>query len=146
MSFPWAFYILLAQYDGEPFGSFPRWAIPLIISVVGSAGNFLFLNFGKLLIFSVVFLTTFRRKLDDPPPYYFLMPILSFLTCVLWIFVEANEVVGLLTTLGVLWNIDNVVMGLTFLAWANSVGDFVADTSLARIGRARTAVSYRLRK
>ena len=37
--------------------------------------------------------------------------------------------------------IDSIIMGLTFLAWANSIGDFVADTSLARIGKARTAVS-----
>ena len=56
------------------------------------------------------------------------------------IFTEANEVVGLLTALGVMWNIPTTIMGLTFLAWANSVGDLVADISLARVGKARTAV------
>ena len=65
---------------------------------------------------------------------------MGFLSSILWIFVEANEVVGLLTALGVFWKIDSVIMGLTFLAWANSIGDFVADLSLARIGKARTAV------
>lgn len=32
-------------------------------------------------------------------------------------------------------------MGLTFLAWANSVGDLVADISLAKVGKAKTAVA-----
>ena len=59
----------------------------------------------------------------------------------LWIGVTANEVVGLLSSLGVFWNIPSTIMGLTFLAWANSIGDLVADVSLSRIGKARTAVS-----
>merc|ERR1712131_487828 len=60
----------------------------------------------------------------------------------LWIGVTANEVVGLLSSLGVFWNIPSTIMGLTFLAWANSIGDLVADVSLSRIGKARTAVSF----
>ena len=32
-------------------------------------------------------------------------------------------------------------MGLTLLAWANSVGDLVADISLAKVGKAKTAVA-----
>ena len=32
-------------------------------------------------------------------------------------------------------------MGLTFLAWANSIGDLVADLSLAKVGRAQTAIA-----
>ena len=30
---PWAFYLLLMQYGEDPFGSFPRAAIPAIIGV-----------------------------------------------------------------------------------------------------------------
>ena len=51
-----------------------------------------------------------------------------------------QELVGVLTCLGYFWNINNVVMGLSLLSWANSIGDFVADYSLAKAGRARTAV------
>jgi sodium/potassium/calcium exchanger 6 len=86
-------------------------------------------------------LTTYKLPLNEPPKYYFLFTIPGFLCTVLWIYVEANEVVGVLTSLGIFWKIDSVIMGLTFLAWANSVGDFVADVSLAKVGRARTAVS-----
>ena len=87
-------------------------------------------------------------SLKEPPKgklswfYPALFIPMGFLSSILWIFVEANEVVGLLTALGVFWKIDSVIMGLTFLAWANSIGDFVADLSLARIGKARTAVIY----
>ena len=94
---------------------------------------------------------------DTPPAYYFLFTIVSFLTSVLWIYTIANEVVGVLTTLGFykyisflqlnlfgtgfLWQIDSAIMGLTFLAWGNSVSDFVADVSLTKLGKQRTAVS-----
>ena len=82
-----------------------------------------------------------RNNKQSPPIWYSFFSLPSFLVCILWIFILANEVVAVLTTLGIMWNIDSIIMGLTFLAWANSIGDFVADTSLARIGKARTAVS-----
>ena len=40
-----------------------------------------------------------------------------------------------------MWGVEDAIMGLTFLAWANSVGDLVADISLARVGKASIAVS-----
>ena len=46
-----------------------------------------------------------------------------------------------MTALGFMWNIPSSIMGLTFLAWANSVGDLVADISLAKVGKAKTAVA-----
>lgn len=57
----------------------------------------------------------------------------------LWIYTLANEMVSLLTGLGMFWNIDGEVVGLTFLAWANSIPDLVANVSFARGGKARTA-------
>lgn len=63
------------------------------------------------------------------------------ITAMLWIGVEANEIVGLLTALGIFWKIPSAIMGLTFLAWANSIGDLVADISLAKLGKAKTAVA-----
>ena len=73
--------------------------------------------------------------------YYRYFVYISFFTCILWIYTEANEVVGLLTALGFIWKIESAIMGLTFLAWANSVGDLVSDISLAKAGKARTAVA-----
>ena len=61
-----------------------------------------------LMFFSVIFF--FGRKYkDSPPSWYSFFTISSFLTCILWIFTLANEVVAVLTTLGIMWNIDRRV-------------------------------------
>lgn len=120
---PWLWYILLKQYEQPDFGSFPRYACAIIASLCLTA-----------LLF-------FTSKLDKAPFYYKHFVYVAFFNCILWIYTEANEVVGLLTALGIMWGVPQAIMGLTFLAWANSVGDLVADISLARIGKAQTAVA-----
>ena len=82
-----------------------------------------------------------RDSFSTSKVYYRYFVYISFFTCILWIYTEANEVVGLLTALGFIWKIESAIMGLTFLAWANSVGDLVSDISLAKAGKARTAVA-----
>ena len=49
------------------------------------------------------------------------------------------SVVNILAALGVFWDISNTIMGILILAPANSIGDFVADTSLARSNKVITA-------
>jgi len=49
------------------------------------------------------------------------------------------SVVNILAALGVFWDISNTIMGILILAPANSIGDFVADTSLARNNKVITA-------
>ena len=46
---------------------------------------------------------------------------------------------NILAALGVFWNVSNTIMGILILAPANSIGDYVADTALARSGKAVTA-------
>ena len=41
-------------------------------------------------------------------------------------------VVNILAALGVFWNVSNTIMGILILAPANSIGDYVADTALAK--------------
>jgi sodium/potassium/calcium exchanger 6 len=52
---------------------------------------------------------------------------------ILWIYLIANEIVSLLETLGVIFNISQAVLGI-ILAWGNSVSDYVADVVVARKG------------
>lgn len=47
---------------------------------------------------------------------------LGFLVSALWINAVATEVVNVLRTLGVVFQLSNTVLGLTLLAWGNSIG------------------------
>ena len=57
----------------------------------------------------------------------------------MWIYSICNEVVNILAALGIFWNVSNTIMGILVLAPANSIGDYVADTALARSGKLVTA-------
>ena len=66
---------------------------------------------------------------------------LGFLAAVVWMYVLANEVVTLLKAFGVVFGLSDVILGLTVLAWGNSIGDFISDTSVARSGMPRMGFS-----
>ena len=54
---------------------------------------------------------------------------------IIWFYLVANELVATLESLGAVFNIDSSILGLTVLAWGNSIGDFVANLILACNGR-----------
>ena len=53
---------------------------------------------------------------------------------VLWIYSLADEIVGILHAVGIVADIDAAVLGLTVLAWGNSIGDLITDCALAKAG------------
>ncbi|CRG89842.1 Putative cation exchanger C3A12,06c [Talaromyces islandicus] len=74
-------------------------------------------------------------QLSQPPNW--LRPVLSFIGFIVgicWIATIADEVVSLLKTLGVIMNISDSLLGLTVFAVGNSLGDLVADVTVARLG------------
>ena len=42
--------------------------------------------------------------------------------------------VSLLVTIGLILNVSNTILGLTVLAWGNSLGDLVADVAVSKDG------------
>jgi sodium/potassium/calcium exchanger 6 len=75
------------------------------------------------------------RELSQPPNW--LRPVLSFIGFIVgicWIATIADEVVSLLKTVGVIMNISDSLLGLTVFAVGNSLGDLVADVTVARLG------------
>lgn len=58
-----------------------------------------------------------------------------------WMDMVAGEAVAVLTSLGHMWHMNMAVLGLTVLAWGNSIGDLVADVSVARAGSPDMAVT-----
>ncbi|KAE9237065.1 hypothetical protein PF005_g810 [Phytophthora fragariae] len=62
-------------------------------------------------------------------------------TCVCWIYAVANELMALLVAVGYITHASNSLLGLTVLAWGNSVGDFITDVSVARAGFPQMAIA-----
>lgn len=54
--------------------------------------------------------------------YVQLFSLLGFIVSALWINTVASEVVGVLHLLGIVLHLSNTVLGLTLLAWGNSIG------------------------
>ncbi|XP_048369638.1 mitochondrial sodium/calcium exchanger protein [Sphaerodactylus townsendi] len=90
------------------------------------------------LLAVIVFCTT---KNEEPPRYHIVFAFLGFLVSAMWINAAATEVVNILRTLGVIFRLSNTVLGLTLLAWGNSIGDTFSDLTMARQGYPRMAFS-----
>uniref|UniRef100_A0A674F4D6 Solute carrier family 8 member B1 n=1 Tax=Salmo trutta TaxID=8032 RepID=A0A674F4D6_SALTR len=104
-------------------GQFPVWALTLLFGLFLSA---------------IVFLTTSN---DQPPAYHLVFSLLGFVVSAMWISAAASEVVSILHMLGVVLSLSNNLLGLTLLAWGNSIGDCFSDITIARQGYPRMALS-----
>ncbi|XP_040010925.1 mitochondrial sodium/calcium exchanger protein [Xiphias gladius] len=104
-------------------GQFPLWLLTLLLG---------------LFLAAIVFCTTTN---DCPPKYHPLFALLGFMVSAVLISATASEVVGLLHMLGVVLSLSNTVLGLTLLAWGNSIGDCFSDITIARQGYPRMAIS-----
>jgi sodium/potassium/calcium exchanger 6 len=93
---------------------------------------------GSLIVFAILLLTTTP---DKAPKYRFLLCFLGFVVSISWISTIANEVVGVLKTFGVILGISDAILGLTIFAVGNSLGDLVADITVARLGYPVMALS-----
>ena len=71
------------------------------------------------------------------------MPIafIGFIIAATWIDTIADLLVRLLTLLGVICRIPGSIMGITILAWGNSMGDLSANMTMARKGLANMAIT-----
>lgn len=53
----------------------------------------------------------------------------------------ATEVIAVLTTFGVIFSLSDSILGLTVLAWGNSIGDLISNNSLAKAGYPGIAIA-----
>ena len=93
---------------------------------------------GSLLTFAILILTTTP---SHAPKYRYLLCFFGFVISVAWISTIANEVVGVLKAFGVILGISDAILGLTIFAVGNSLGDLVADVTVARLGYPVMALS-----
>ncbi|CEI93141.1 hypothetical protein RMCBS344292_07383 [Rhizopus microsporus] len=100
---------------------------------------FIFIGFLAGCILSGLVL--YYTKEHEPPRWYWMLSFAGFIIALNWIFLLANEMVGLLQALGVIFDISEAIMGLTIFALGNSVGDLVANTAIAKMGFPTMAIS-----
>ena len=103
-------------------GVFPVWTLILIVSTIAA----------------IIVACTSRN--DHQPSYHCVFAWIAFCVSVVWIYSLANEVVNLLQAFGVVIKLSDGILGLTFLAWGNSVGDAVSNVTMARQGFPRMAI------
>lgn len=68
------------------------------------------------------------------PRLHYLFCFAGFVVAISWISTIAEEVVGILKAFGVIFGISDAILGLTIFAVGNSLGDLVADITVARLG------------
>ena len=93
---------------------------------------------GSLVALAILFLTTTP---SHPPRYRYILCFFGFIVSIAWISTIANEVVGVLKAFGVILGISDAILGLTIFAVGNSLGDLVADITVARLGYPVMALS-----
>ncbi|KAI9739589.1 MAG: hypothetical protein M1834_006307 [Cirrosporium novae-zelandiae] len=101
--------------------------LPILISLVVS-----------LTLLAVLLLLTSPTKI---PPGRSSLCFIGFVVSVTWISTIANEVVGVLKAFGIILNISDAILGLTIFAVGNSLGDLVADMTVAKLGYPVMALS-----
>lgn len=80
-------------------------------------------------------------RYDRPPQWWGWAAPVAFVTSIGWISWAAGELLGCLSTLGGVLGVSPSILGVTVLAWGNSVGDLVADVVIARGGQPMMAVA-----
>eukprot|EP00899_Mesostigma_viride_P009406 jgi/Mesvir1/18467/Mv14318-RA.1 len=105
-------------------GYFPLWGLVLIQSLILAVSLFVTTSSGA------------------PPPHG-RAPMVAgaFVMSIMWISTIANELLGCLNALGIIVGVSPSVLGVTVLAWGNSIGDLVADVAIARAGLPAMALS-----
>lgn len=76
----------------------------------------------------------YTSEVYTQPSYHNYFAIGSFIGSILVITMVASEIVALLETFGIVMTLSHSMLGMTALAWGNSIGDLIANVTLARNG------------
>jgi sodium/potassium/calcium exchanger 6 len=121
------FFIVLIIWAKMDLGQPSKLIRPTLISLACS-----------LTALALILITTSPTR---APKWRTVLCFLGFCVSIAWISTVADEVVGVLKTVGVILNISDAILGLTIFAVGNSLGDLVADITVAKLGYPVMALS-----
>ncbi|XP_039305783.1 mitochondrial sodium/calcium exchanger protein [Solenopsis invicta] len=98
------------------FGNLPVMPIVLVVGTI---------------IGVIVFLTT---HVDRVPKFHNVFAFLGFFAAMMMVYLVAKEVMAVLQCIGYACSISDAMLGITFLAWGNSIGDLISNVAIARQG------------
>ena len=78
-----------------------------------------------------VMLWMFTRP-DVTPKIFPLFVLCGFVMSIVWMAMVAGEVVALIETIGINLGISTSILGMTIIAWGNSMGDMMANVAVAK--------------
>lgn len=96
-----------------------------------------------IMLLPGLLLSIFIFRSSEPfraPKYHAVFAYFGFAMSVCWIYLLATEIISLLKTIGIIFSMTDTAIGLGVLAWGNSLGDIVANLSLAEAGYPRMAL------
>ncbi|KAJ0014299.1 hypothetical protein Pint_20728 [Pistacia integerrima] len=113
---------------------------PILVAALWNPESLMVSGIGLLTGFALgvlAFLTTEKSS----PPKYCLFPWLAggFLMSMVWSYITAQELVALLVSVGYILGINPSLLGLTVLAWGNSLGDLITNLTMSLNGESQGA-------
>jgi sodium/potassium/calcium exchanger 6 len=113
------------------------------INLLDDGGWFYFLVLWLLFCFGSVLILRYAPGGEGDMSLHLATPIALFGFCVAatWIDTIADNLVNLLDFVGIILKIPAPIVGLTILAWGNSMGDLSANMTMARKGLANMAMT-----
>ncbi|GMR30666.1 hypothetical protein PMAYCL1PPCAC_00861 [Pristionchus mayeri] len=111
----------------------------IFVPIEGGPGLYAYAPIISILL--ILFISCATTVSAEPRFYKLTYSLLGFVSSVAWIYCISTGVVGIVNMLGVVSGINQTVLGLTVIAWANSVSDLVADIAVAKQGFPRMAVA-----
>lgn len=108
---------------------------PLMLAALWNPESLMVFGIG-LFIGMALGILAFVRTEKSSPPAKCLFPWLAggFLMSVVWSYITAQELVTLLVSVGYILGIQPSLLGLTVLAWGNSLGDLITNSTMALNG------------
>ncbi|CAJ2672008.1 unnamed protein product [Trifolium pratense] len=116
---------------------------PLLLAFLWIPNNESFSSSSSLIVYGIGLLigiilgviAIITTESSNPPKKY-LLPwlVAGFVMSVTWSYISAQELVGLLVSLGFICGVNPSILGLTVLAWGNSIGDLVTNLTMALNG------------